>query len=543
MHTRLIWAVAGVGLCSCTGEIIGARSAQPPVVPAEWSVPPLPVDCGALPAPSVRLLTNAEIERSLTAAFGANGAALPVLPAGPRLDGFTPNAGREVNQLWVDAMEEGSARLAAAVAPDVERGLACGASEAEEPCVRRALSRWGTALYRRPLAAVELDGAWALYSLGRRSDTVTAGLQLALQGFVGAPSFAYRTELGVVAGRARRLSPWEIASQLSFNLTGGPPDSELQELARSGALEDAQVRTAQVDRLLRGGEGRAQLGRFVDEWFDLENVPHLSRDPAAFPAFTPAVKERLLRETNTFVADVFTGDAPTARTLFGADFTWADDTLSGFYGLSDRPGAALTRVSLAGTERRGILAQAAFLSARSHDLETSPILRGVAVRTRALCLEPPPPPPNIVPQIGSPSEPKTTRERYAQHTSNPSCWGCHRIIDPPGFALEGFDAFGLSRTEEHGFPIDTTGTLIEAGDANGAFVGPRDFLERLAQSQQAADCLIEKVLTFQLGRHADAAGDACLVQAARHHGLRSGGNAVEALKAYVASDAFIRRSL
>jgi hypothetical protein len=405
------------------------------------------------------------------------------------------------------------------------------------------LRRWGSALYRRPLTAVEVDDAWSLYSVGRLSDTVASGLQLALQGFIGAPSFAYRTEVGAVSSGSRRLSGWEIASQLSFNLTGGPPDEELAALAQSGALEDPELRTAQVDRLMRSEHGRAHLARFVDEWLQLEAVPHLSRDENRFPSFTPEVKERLLRETHTFAANVLTGDAPTARTLFGADFTWADDTLAAFYGLPDRPGNALGRVSLTGTPRRGILSQAAFLSARSHDLETSPILRGVAVRTQALCLEPPPPPPNIVPMIGSPSEPKTTRERYAQHTSNPSCSGCHSVIDPPGFALEGFDAVGLVRTEEHGFPIDTTGTLIEAGDANHSFLGSRDFLEHLAQSQQAADCLIEQVTTFQLGRHADAPGDACFVQAARHLGLRGGGNAVEAIKAYVASDAFVRRSL
>jgi hypothetical protein len=178
----------------------------------------------------------------------------------------------------------------------------------------------------------------------------------------------------------------------------------------------------------------------------------------------------------------------------------------------------------------------------SHENQTSPIKRGVAIRSRVLCLPPPPPPPNVIAAIGTPDMNTTTRARFEAHVSNPSCAGCHDLIDPPGFGLEGFDPIGQVRTQEHGIAVDTTGTLLASGDANGAFLGEADMAGLIAQSQQAADCVLTTVTTFQLGRVPDPTVDACAVQAIRHRGLTAGGNTTEGLKALVASDAFVKRA-
>ena len=41
---------------------------------------------------------------------------------------------------------------------------------------------------------------------------------------------------------------------------------------------------------------------------------------------------------------------------------------------------------------------------------------------------------------------KTIREQLDKHRSNTACAACHAKIDPPGFALEGFDVIGGART-------------------------------------------------------------------------------------------------
>ena len=52
----------------------------------------------------------------------------------------------------------------------------------------------------------------------------------------------------------------------------------------------------------------------------------------------------------------------------------------------------------------------------------------------------------------------TTRERFAQHTANPVCAGCHQYIDGVGFGFERFDAVGRWRDTENGADRRRRGT-------------------------------------------------------------------------------------
>src|SRR5690606_5705558 len=125
------------------------------------------------------------------------------------------------------------------------------------------------------------------------------------------------------------------------------------------------------------------------------------------------------------------GGAPF-EDLFLASTTTATGDLASLYG-ADAAGA------LPAGRHAGLLAQASVLSAHAHSDQTSPVRRGVFVRTRLLCQPLAPPPPNAggVPEV-DPSA--TTRERFNQHSSDPTCNGCHKNIDPIGFGFEGFDA-------------------------------------------------------------------------------------------------------
>ena len=84
----------------------------------------------------------------------------------------------------------------------------------------------------------------------------------------------------------------------------------------------------------------------------------------------------------------------------------------------------------------------------------------------------PPPPANVdttLPEIKPGTVPPTIRERLAQHRGDPVCSSCHSVIDPPGFALENFDAIGGWRTvDESGRPVDATGTDGGRRDDRGA---------------------------------------------------------------------------
>src|SRR5262249_9741417 len=87
--------------------------------------------------------------------------------------------------------------------------------------------------------------------------------------------------------------------------------------------------------------------------------------------------------------------------------------------------------------------------------------------------------------------------RLAAHRDKPACASCHQFIDPPGFALENFDALGRWRALEEGQPVDASGGLPDGS----AFVGVGGLEKGLLQRPELfTTTLTEKLLTFALGR-------------------------------------------
>lgn len=87
------------------------------------------------------------------------------------------------------------------------------------------------------------------------------------------------------------------------------------------------------------------------------------------------------------------------------------------------------------------MTQASVLKITANGTTTSPVLRGVWIMERILGFQTAPPPsvPAVEPDIRGAV---TIRQQLDRHRADASCAGCHRKIDPPGFALESFDVMG-----------------------------------------------------------------------------------------------------
>jgi hypothetical protein len=98
--------------------------------------------------------------------------------------------------------------------------------------------------------------------------------------------------------------------------------------------------------------------------------------------------------------------------------------------------------------------------------------------------------------------PKTLRARLEQHRANPTCFACHGIMDPLGFALENFSAVGQYRSEDPDThtALDASGVLPDGTHANG----PGDLRRALSsQPEQFVRAFTENLMTFALGRETD----------------------------------------
>jgi Protein of unknown function (DUF1585)/Protein of unknown function (DUF1588) len=132
------------------------------------------------------------------------------------------------------------------------------------------------------------------------------------------------------------------------------------------------------------------------------------------------------------------------------------------------------------------------------------VLRGAFILERILGTPPAAPPPNVgaLKENQEGKQALTLREMMAQHRRNPSCYGCHGIMDPLGFALENFDAVGQYRARDRfvGTGIDASGQLPDGTQLQG----PDDLRNALLRKpEQFVQTLTEKLMIYALGRSLD----------------------------------------
>jgi hypothetical protein len=489
--------------------------------------------CQAEPvAPRVlRRLTTAEFDATVRAAFGLDAAAWKgplFLPDPASGDGFTNNAQRlTVGDEYARRLSEAAEDVAAAVttSANLARILPCAAQGADA-CATTFLDSVASRLYRRPLTPTERARYMSLHAKVRQTGDFKSWVYWATVALVRSPNTVYRSELGeAVAGGRFRLTPYEVASELSYVYTGGPPTPELLQLAAANRLATADQVEMAARTLVLGPDGKPKtafrnlVAGFAEQWLRLSPLENLKKNATAFPAFAPEVQRALAEETRRFLSAVLFDDKGKVSDLLLAPYTMVDSTLARYYGFG-AAGAGFTRAMRPPGWGVGLLSQGSLLAIGAGSLSTSPTKRGHLVRDRILCNVVPPPPP-VVAELPEPTEAETTRQRYEViHLADQGCKTCHLLMDPIGFAFEHLDAAGRYREREGRFDIDDSGQLI-ATSASGAlpFRGPEELARVLAPLPETADCLADFITGHALGIDHTEAG--CMARTASEE-LRAG---------------------
>src|SRR5262249_16709777 len=151
----------------------------------------------------------------------------------------------------------------------------------------------------------------------------------------------------------------------------------------------------------------------------------------------------------------------------------------------------------------------------------------------------PPPPPNVVITPPDHDPNATTRQRFAQHTADPFCHSCHRLMDPVGFGFEGYDELGRFRTMENNLPIDDSGEIEARPDPmlDGSFQGPVELAMKLSRSPVVEHCISTEWYRYAMGRGEAAPEDSCALETANAALVGAHGDFRELLVAIVKTDA------
>ncbi len=438
---------------------------------------------------------------------------------------------------------------AADIAPATEPERVMSAREKRD-IARERLAVFLARAFRRPVDDKTVSRYVEVFNDARGRDaSFEVAMKAAVAAALASSEFLYIVESGTGRGAVRPLADHELATRLAFFLWAAPPDDELL----GSRLSDPAMLEAQTRRLLRDARVRELGESFATQWLRLDQLMTAKPDPKLFKGFYSGPQGKvtlhgsMLVEALLLFETVLVEDRSVLDFL-SADYTWLNGRLAKLYGIDDaalakaassnvlidaKQNAEWSRVPLRDNRRGGYMTMAGPLTVTSLPVRTSPVKRG-AWLLETLFNRPPQEPKIAFVLRDDPqtqAAPRTVRERFEAHRSNDACYSCHIRLDPPGFALERFDAIGSWREKDGAQPVDAR------AEWNGTpFDGPAEYKALLAQHpHEFTRGLIEHLLSYALGRSLeiyDMPMVARIEQAAQADGWKLSRVIVEIVKSY-----------
>ena len=494
------------------------------------------------PTAPLSLLTSVQYDATIADLLGDTSNPSASFPPENQVSGYNNNTEVHIaNPLLVEQLMDAAEAISGrAVAANLKTLAPCAGTSVTEQtaCGTAFISAFGKRAFRRPLLADEAQAFNTLFAGMNASRGYSAAVELTIQAMLQSPQFLYRVDTSTAATPetgAVALDPYQLASRLSYFLLGSMPDDALFAAADAGKLLSASEIETQARRLLETPRARLMVRDFNGQWLGLSGLAGLARNPPDATTDVKGIGDDYRESLLQFLDHAY-WDKGDLSSLFLSPDIYVNSRLAGVFGVN-APASGYAVVSGVPGEV-GLLTQPALLSMLAHSDQSGPVQRGVFVRQQILCNPVPPPPANFNPVAPDPDPSLTTRERFAVHTQNTACAGCHKLIDGTGFGFENYDQLGRYRTQENGLPVDASGEMIGMGDGlDGTFNGAEELSKRIAASPRAQNCLATNWFRYAMGR-VETEADGCSVIDVQKKFVASGGQFKELLVALTQTDAF-----
>ncbi|MFZ4766122.1 MAG: DUF1592 domain-containing protein, partial [Roseimicrobium sp.] len=356
---------------------------------------------------------------------------------------------------------------------------------------RPLLTSFATQAFRRPATVADIESyAVIVESQLKGGANFESAMLAGYKSILCSPDFLV---LGLEPG------DYALASRLSYFLWNAPPDDELLRLAAQGELSKPEIRKKQVQRLLADARSTRFIEHFLDEWIELKKIDFTTPDLALYPEYDAWLHDSMLAETRGDFRRMLDHDLGV-RALIQGETVLINQRLAELYGLRGVTGSEFREVKLPlGSPRGGLLTQASVLKVTANGTATSPVQRGVWVMERILGIPRQPPPPNISAIEPDATGAVTIRQMIEKHRADAACASCHARMDPPGFALENFDAIGGWR--DH-YRLAGKPKMIRVGQGKEAKTVEEPTLEIVSES-----AALRNRVKMRLGPQVDASGE------------------------------------
>jgi len=421
----------------------------------------------------------------------------------------------DVAQVDLENYRSAASKASSTVVADqalLKRLAPCPDSDEQRDCAKRFVQSFGSRAYRAPISDVtDIEQHLKLFDVGAKV-SYAHGIELLIQGILQGPRFLYRVEIGSdekVSESAVKLSPYELAARLSYALWDTMPDAKLTEVASSGGLATKEGVASQLGWMLQEPRGKSVVRRFLENWIHLPDLDRSVKDATLYPEWQNSTLRASMKiQASTFLDDLLTKQGGKLSTLLTSSTVFVNKDLAPYYGTTGGDSFTATQGTSGATS--GLLTLPAFLSLLAKPSESSPIYRGKFVREMLLCQLLPAPPANI-PKPPDVTPGVSTRERLSEHETNPSCSGCHKLMDPIGFGFENYDSVGRYRETDGQMPVDASGELFATGEIDGKFSSVAELGQRLAESETVRQCMARQWFRFALQRFEQQVDD-CSMQ-------------------------------
>jgi cytochrome c553 len=453
------------------------QKTKPPLVKSSiallWKRPQRAIE----PIPSRQLSPNASPELFICST---------AFPPDDRSYGW--ERGTTVSKAWDQATTDAALEVTAHVASRLNELAGTKDDATDRSQKLRAFCRaFAECAFRQPLSAeqaqVLIDKQFAA-----AKDAETAVKRVVLL-VLKSPRFLYREVGGSAPG-------FDVAARLSFGLWDSLPDKELLAAAANGKLATKEQVARQAERMLADPRARAKIRGFLLNWVKADNGRDLSKDPKKFPGFDAALATDLRTSLELFLDDVVWSEKSDFRQMLLSDELFLNARLKEFYGADLPAEAEFTKVKLDSDRRAGVLTHPYLMSSFAHSGDSSPIHRGVFLARGVLAMSLRPPPEAVAPLAPDLHPTLTTRERVTWQTNAKTCMTCHGVINPLGFTLEHFDAVGRYRDQDHGKPVDATGSYRTRSGNTVTLNNARELATFLAGSEEVHTAFVEQMFHY-----------------------------------------------
>jgi hypothetical protein len=485
----------------------------------------------------------------------SNAAPVATVFSDPAVLGFSVDANALlVQDLNASQLEDNAEAVAAwaGQSGQLNQFASCANSTTGSPsssCATSFIQAFGRAAFRTTLASSDprIASYTKIFMLGSSNSD---GAQAVVSAMLQSPYFLYRSELGTAAGaNTFTLTPYEVASELAYTLTGTTPDSTLLSAADSvaaGNLSMSNMIDQQAMRLVASGTASnavAVMG-FMNGWLGLPRLFTTAHDATVYQ-ISSTVQSEMQTESQDLIMEAFNGTG-TLGSLLTADHSWLNGDLASYYGISGVSGSTFQSVKYAGKTSRdpGLLATGTILNGYARPDADSPTQRGHLIRSRMLCQPIPPPPPGLNTTFMPSSTVETTRDHFINEHEQGQCAGCHKAMDWIGFAFENYDGWGRYRTTDNGLPTDDTAVIYGDPQGNDDHVmglsGAGSLSAFLAGSDDVTHCM-QRYWTYFTYGSSSWAQDGCTYDAVYNESKSSGFSLKSTLMAIIHAPSFTTR--